>query len=351
VASANSYRVGFLGSGGVTQAIHLPVLATMPDLWKVAAVMDANTDLAAAIAARCGAFSTNSADALIEDPTIDVIAICSPNRFHAQQVVAACRAGKRAVLCEKPLAIDGEESDLIMAAATESGTQVLVGTMHAYDPAYRHALAAWQQNAVGATNITSSIYLPPNHVFIDIATETASVPPISAAPAAPTADGLAHERMMLRSSILGLAIHDLPLVRTFMPMVGDVLAARRQVPFGYSIILADPARACIAELNAYVAGDWPPDWTFRAANRHRSLEISFPPAYVLAGSAEARLSGPGQSLSFHEKRNGYEEQWRHLHDILAGKAKPLIPLADTIADLDFAIEIAGKSAAVLDANA
>jgi predicted dehydrogenase len=37
-----------------------------------------------------------------------VVPICSPHRFHAPQVTAACRAGKRAVLCEKPFAMSGD---------------------------------------------------------------------------------------------------------------------------------------------------------------------------------------------------------------------------------------------------
>jgi myo-inositol 2-dehydrogenase / D-chiro-inositol 1-dehydrogenase len=40
-------------------------------------------------------------------------AICSPAQFHVAQVEAATAAGKRGILCEKPLATTVEEAQLI----------------------------------------------------------------------------------------------------------------------------------------------------------------------------------------------------------------------------------------------
>jgi myo-inositol 2-dehydrogenase / D-chiro-inositol 1-dehydrogenase len=42
--------------------------------------------------------NTPGQDALLEDPEVDVVAICSPDRFHAGQVAAVAAAGKRAIL-------------------------------------------------------------------------------------------------------------------------------------------------------------------------------------------------------------------------------------------------------------
>jgi Oxidoreductase family, NAD-binding Rossmann fold len=46
-------------------------------------------------------------------PEVGVVAICSPGQFHAAQVEAATAAGKRGILCEKPLATTVEEAQLI----------------------------------------------------------------------------------------------------------------------------------------------------------------------------------------------------------------------------------------------
>jgi predicted dehydrogenase len=42
-------------------------------------------------------------EAIVADPVIDIIDICTPNDSHAEMAIAAARAGK-AILCEKPLA-------------------------------------------------------------------------------------------------------------------------------------------------------------------------------------------------------------------------------------------------------
>jgi myo-inositol 2-dehydrogenase/D-chiro-inositol 1-dehydrogenase len=127
--------VGFIGAGPVTQAIHLPTLATLADRLHVAHVMDVDEPLAAAVATRVGARSTTEVDELLADPDVGVVAICSPHRFHAEQVEAACAAGKRAILCEKPLAVDYDGVARIVAASQASDVPVIVGTIHVYDPA------------------------------------------------------------------------------------------------------------------------------------------------------------------------------------------------------------------------
>lgn len=50
-----------------------------------------------------------SEDTLINDPTIDVIDVCTPNRCHRDTILKAIRAGKH-ILCEKPLASTAEEA-------------------------------------------------------------------------------------------------------------------------------------------------------------------------------------------------------------------------------------------------
>ena len=105
--------VGIIGAGPVTQAIHLPTLATLYDHFRVVHIMDINAAVAEDLAARSGARSTTDVQVLLDDPDVDVVAICSPHQFHADQVEAAARAGKRAILCEKPLATSVEEAQRI----------------------------------------------------------------------------------------------------------------------------------------------------------------------------------------------------------------------------------------------
>lgn len=62
-------------------------------------------------------------DALIADPEIDLVSLCSPRRdAQAEEAVRCLRAGKH-VLAEKPCAFDAPALERILAAARESGRQ------------------------------------------------------------------------------------------------------------------------------------------------------------------------------------------------------------------------------------
>lgn len=336
--------IGFLGGGLVTQAIHLPVLAGMRDAWQVGKVMDVDAEVARIVAERCGAAPCAAAAEVLEDPSIDVVAICSPNACHAEQAIAACHAGKRGVLCEKPLATTLQEAQAIAAAAAVSGTKILVGTMHLYDPAFRAGLRAFQATRDVACYVKSAIYLPSNGHFIDLATE--AVHPSTPPPAAAAMLNGEEQRQRIRQTILGLAIHHIPLLRRFYPAVGAVLEARRLPPFGYSLLLHNGDQ--IAELLAFMPGQWPPYWTFEAASERHSLTVRFPPSYVAAGSGHAQLDSATTTSAFHSPISGYEAQWRHMHDVLVNDAPQLESLDAAIDDLGFAIELAEQSAAMLE---
>jgi myo-inositol 2-dehydrogenase/D-chiro-inositol 1-dehydrogenase len=328
--------VGLLGAGPVTQAIHLPTLANLGDRFRVVSVMDIDEDVARRVATRCGATSTGDAAAVIDDPDVDVVAVCSPHAAHAAQVIASCEAGKTAVLCEKPLAVTHAEAQQIVAAATASGTHVVVGAMHVYDPAYRAAHTAWTRRRDTAVFTQSTIILPPNQRFIDEATELASP---TLPPGAPADDPLP-DAAMLRSAILGLAIHNLPLIRQFHPQLGAVASARFIPPSGYDIVITGGDTT--VELLAYMGGDSPPAWTLRVVGTHHELRVTFPPSYVLAGSARAELHSNGTTTVFQFDENGYQRQWAALHDAATGLTEPPVTVRDAVDDIIYALDLADQ---------
>jgi predicted dehydrogenase len=52
---------------------------------------------------------------LIARDDVDLVDICVPNNLHAEIAIAAAKAGKM-ILCEKPLAMDGNEGKKMVAA-------------------------------------------------------------------------------------------------------------------------------------------------------------------------------------------------------------------------------------------
>jgi myo-inositol 2-dehydrogenase / D-chiro-inositol 1-dehydrogenase len=332
--------VGFVGAGPVTQAIHLPTLARLSEAFEVVHITDIDPEIAASIAARVGARSSTTIEQLLDDPAVDVVAVCSPHQFHAAQVIAACRAGAKAVLCEKPFAMSGDEASEIAAVSAETGVPILVGAMHTFDPGWQAARANWGVLATTTHSIRSSIVLPPNSRFEDFATEVITRPdwPAPDLTESEVREGLVH------GGIMGLAIHDLPLVRELLSDFEDleVLSATPLAPFGYQVVLT--ASGTRIELHAAMTATWRPDWVFEAYSDDQHLRVEFPPSYVHAGSAISTLSSGSTSRTFGpEAFNGYEGEWRELAAVALGQAAP----PDTgvlIDDLRFALRIAEAAA-------
>jgi predicted dehydrogenase len=61
-----------------------------------------------------------SLDEVLADDTVDVVHLATPNRFHFEQAASVLQAGKH-VLCEKPLAMNSQQSAELVKIAAESG--------------------------------------------------------------------------------------------------------------------------------------------------------------------------------------------------------------------------------------
>ncbi|RMG01295.1 MAG: gfo/Idh/MocA family oxidoreductase [Planctomycetota bacterium] len=62
---------------------------------------------------------------IVESPDIDVVDICVPNHMHHDCVIAAAEAGK-IVVCEKPLAMNAQEGEAMLAAVEKAGVPNMV---------------------------------------------------------------------------------------------------------------------------------------------------------------------------------------------------------------------------------
>jgi len=338
--------VGLIGAGPVVQAIHLPTLARLRDTFTVRNVMDVSPEIAASVAGRVDASWSTTVEDLLTDDAVDVVAVCSPSPFHADQVIAAMRAGKRAVLCEKPFAETRDQATAIADVSLETGVPVLVGAMHTFDPGWTAVASAWGGLTETAHTVRSRIVIPPNARFEDWATQ------VLARPDWPTPDisdpsvraGLVH------GAIMGLAIHDLPLVRRFVPQSVRVDVADVAAPFGYIVGLQSEGR--MVQLMGAVTSQWEPSWTFEAFDDSTRLHVEFTPSYVHAGSARAKLTRNGATTVFGPyDHNGYEGEWRALAQLAQGSGAQAPPLATLIDDLTFALDIADQAAGLITGGA
>jgi len=131
-AREGAMRTAVIGTGAISQVMHVPILAEHPGV-DLALVSDLDTHKARTVAARFGAAETaEPARALVRDD-LDAVVICTPSHLHEEQAIIALGAGKH-VFVERPLALTPEGAARVVDAARKSGTTLVVGLPHRFRP-------------------------------------------------------------------------------------------------------------------------------------------------------------------------------------------------------------------------
>jgi predicted dehydrogenase len=97
-----------------------------------------------------------SLEAMLENKEIEAVLIATPDKFHAQAVIVAARAGKD-ILCEKPLALTLSDAHAAIDAVAKAGRRLQVGFMRRYDPAYAAAMKRIEAGEIGVPVIFKSV--------------------------------------------------------------------------------------------------------------------------------------------------------------------------------------------------
>jgi len=87
-------------------------------------------------------------DALLADPSLDAVYIPLPNHLHVPWAVKALEAGKH-VLVEKPLALQAEDFDQVIAARDKAGKLAAEAFMIVHHPQFARARDLVQGGAIG----------------------------------------------------------------------------------------------------------------------------------------------------------------------------------------------------------
>lgn len=97
-------------------------------------------------------------DAVLNDPTIDVVHICTPNRTHVEMACAALEAGKHVVV-EKPVAVDRHGAAALLDKARRSGSHAMVALTYRGYPMVRRARELVQDGHLGQLRLVHGGYL------------------------------------------------------------------------------------------------------------------------------------------------------------------------------------------------
>ncbi|MDI9638880.1 Gfo/Idh/MocA family oxidoreductase [Geitlerinema splendidum] len=118
---AKKTKIGVIGTGMIATTCHIPGYQSIPDDCEVVWACDIKPGLAKKVASEFGIpkHTTDYRD-ILNDKEIDAISVCTPNKVHLQPTIDSLLAGKH-VLCEKPLAMNADESRQMCQAEKESG--------------------------------------------------------------------------------------------------------------------------------------------------------------------------------------------------------------------------------------
>ncbi|MFM7928010.1 MAG: Gfo/Idh/MocA family protein, partial [Pirellula sp.] len=85
---------------------------------------------------------------LLSRKDVDVVTIGTPDHWHTQMLIDACRAGKD-VYCEKPLTLTVDEGKLICKIVAQTGRVVQVGSWQRSDERFRLAIELIRAGRIG----------------------------------------------------------------------------------------------------------------------------------------------------------------------------------------------------------
>ena len=168
------YKVGIVGYGWAATA-HIPAINASP-LAQVTTICSSRALDAKALSGQhgCELRTCTSYDAMLRDPAVDVVSICSYHAQHAEQVIAAAEAVKH-IICEKPLALSLKDVRAIERAVSKTGVkfcicfelrfssqfraikslieQGLLGKLHYAEVDYYHGIGPWYREFLWCTTI------------------------------------------------------------------------------------------------------------------------------------------------------------------------------------------------------
>jgi myo-inositol 2-dehydrogenase/D-chiro-inositol 1-dehydrogenase len=163
-------NVGLVGTGriGRLHAEHLAFRIPQANLLAV-------SDIVAEAAQRCAAAldvptAVQDHRAIMENPDIEAVVICSSTDTHARMIEEAAAAGKH-IFCEKPIDFDLARIDRALAAVENAGVKLQIGFNRRFDPNFKRVHDLIAEGKVGQPHIlriTSRDPAPPPIEYVKV---------------------------------------------------------------------------------------------------------------------------------------------------------------------------------------
>jgi predicted dehydrogenase len=97
----------------------------------------------------------DSYPAIAADPEVDAVYVATPHSSHAEHTIMCLEAGK-AVLCEKPFAINAQQAERMVATARKRGVPLMEAMWTRFLPILVHARDLLASGAIGEVRMVTS---------------------------------------------------------------------------------------------------------------------------------------------------------------------------------------------------
>jgi len=154
-----SLGVGIIGTGWVAGS-HIEAFEANPETG-IRAILSRDKERAHAYAETHGLTRARAYDRLeqiLDDPSVQIVSIATPHHLHAQQAVAAAKAGKHLML-EKPVALTLAELRELEAAVRAARVKTVVSFVLRWNPLFEMIKSFLAQGVVGNLFLAEVDYL------------------------------------------------------------------------------------------------------------------------------------------------------------------------------------------------
>lgn len=147
----STLRTGIVGVGGMGIANYHARALAEEELVELVACCDINVEALHSFGEKHGIpHRYTSYDEMFQRENLDIIVICTNELWHAPITIQAASYRPRAIICEKPMAMNLAEADAMLEACEQNGVVLIIGHQRRYMPQYARAKELLQGGAIGS---------------------------------------------------------------------------------------------------------------------------------------------------------------------------------------------------------
>ncbi|NNH67745.1 Gfo/Idh/MocA family protein [Rhizobium laguerreae] len=157
----DAVRWGIIGTAAIALDKVIPSMLRAEGV-NVVAIASRNADKARAAANRFGIeHSYGTYEAILADPAIEAVYIPLPNHLHVEWTIRAAEAGKH-VLCEKPLALNVEKLNSLIACRDSTGRLIQEAVMIRAHPQWDEVCRIVSSGEIGEVHAVNGVFTEVN---------------------------------------------------------------------------------------------------------------------------------------------------------------------------------------------